>query len=80
MQKNIFKSYQIENRYYNTYLTGIINEAIKRSVNMENNLIDLQNWSTSYRSCYNVGKGGHHIWISDLWGNRIAILYYTESN
>lgn len=32
--------------------------------------------ATEKYGCLNVGRGGSHIWVSDVWNRRVAIITY----
>ena len=72
------KTYQIED----DFARGLIENKCKivaslEGQNIETDLIYLQTiLGNKALNCLYIGRGGNHIWISDVYKKRIAIIYY----
>jgi hypothetical protein len=58
-------------------LQSVLNQHISGRMDFDLDALQMLNSSGELRNSFKIGRGGHHIWVSDAKTNtRYAIVYY----
>lgn len=79
------KTFEIEDNMARGFVARCCAETVNRTGTIDDDLIFLKhrlgriaNDKARNGGALQVGRGGSHIWISDIWNKRVAIIYYRE--
>jgi hypothetical protein len=71
-------TYKIENNYFQEFLSQRLDTIVKLNKSIDDSLNHLDTLLNPSDFFY-TGRGGNHIWISDVWKKRVAIIYFPVS-
>ena len=81
MQKaNTKKSYKIEDVWAAGYIESkckLISESPEQDINKCLDML-ISVLGIKANKCLNIGRGGSHIYISDVWNKRVAIIFFNN--